>query len=284
MPLPDEALFFKKFFDALSADKEVMRAYFRRFDACYDENHPEYSRDRIFTALNCYGGYKARIKLIKCVPVIRDELVLDVGPEMGMECFLLAEVYDRVLVAEPDARTFRVLTGLAEHYLTEDGRKSAEVLDIRYAGIIPPNSDSLKITADGKETGIYAFDARGAKDIIQVFGAGFAERVYCFHLALVMPMKPRLNTLLRALTSFCKPGGRITWADSVSELTQVALDNHRDSPNQARYSLEELKAYIIELLPGFRTTFKMNKRPLQLITIARSRRHRSVLVGVTLGL
>ncbi len=276
MPLPDEALFFKKFFNALSEDGELMRAYYRRFDAYYDENYPERSQDRIITGLNCYGGYKARVKLIKSVPIARNGLVLDIGPEMGMECFLLAEVYQRVLVAEPDERTCRLLKGLAENYFTEDGRRASEVLDIRCAGIIPSKSDSLKITAEGKETGIYAFDARGAKDIIQVFGLDCANRVYCHHLALVMPLKPRLSILLNALASFCKLEGRITWADSVSELATIALDARyqnsliSEGEHSAQgYSLDEIKSYITELLPGFKTTFRLNRKPLQLITIAR---------------
>ncbi|MFH0847044.1 MAG: hypothetical protein V1894_03165 [Chloroflexota bacterium] len=265
MPLPDETRFFEKFFSALNADKDVMQAYLRRFDAYYDENHPEYSRDRIFTGLNCYGGYKARVRLVESVPIVRNELVLDVGPEMGMECLLLAEVYDRVLVTEPDIRTFRTLMGLAEHYLTQDGRKASEVLDIRHAGIVPPDADCLSVTADGKDTGFYAFDARGAEDIGKIFGREFADRVYCFHLALVMPAKPRLPTLLGALASYCKPGGRLTWADSVSELTLVVSDG-RDAPTWD--SLEAIKSQVKWLLPGFRTSFRLNRRH-QLITIAR---------------
>ena len=171
MSLPGEKKFLNKFLGAMEEDKKVMDAYYRRFDSFYDKHSAAQSYDEIKLGLSFYGGYRARRRLITSVPLVADSCVLDIGPEMGMECFLLAEVYRKVIVTEPDVRTAAVLQGLAEHYVTENGRKAANILDIRPAGIIPAGATSLTRTALSGPRGPVSFDASGAADGSCLFAA-----------------------------------------------------------------------------------------------------------------
>lgn len=267
MPLPDERLFLRKFLSAVTEDEELMRAYFARFDAYYNSDFPERSRGNIIVALSFYGGYGAKRRLIESIPVEPDDIVLDIGPEMGMECFLLTEVYKKVLVAEPEARTCEILQKIASHYTTEKGTKASEILAIKRAGIIPVDSAELVIRPDGRSTGIYAFDGIGAKDIAQVFGKHFANRIFCNHVVQVIPREPKLKILLEGLASYLKPGGKITWADSIPELGN-AVGDCCGKPDGKSVSVEEIQDCIRRLLLDFRVSFKVLEKPRQLLVIA----------------
>jgi hypothetical protein len=251
---PSKTLFLKKFFAAVEENTKLRDAYFARFDPHFISSSPEASREAILMSLTFYGGYRTRRRLLETVPVVRNDTILDIGPEMGMECFMLAEVYGKVLVAEPDGRTAEVLEELAKHYITEDGRKAADVIEIKRAGIIPHGTVSLT-NCEGVPTGPVFYNASGAKDIV--------------------PQAPKLKVLLEALVSYCRPCGVITWCDSVSELAGIAAGYAKSGSYPLSYNsrctLTEIEKHISELLPGFDVAFNINNRPHQLITVARRR-------------
>jgi hypothetical protein len=271
---PSKTLFLKKFFAAVEENTKLRDAYFARFDPHFISSSPEASREAILMSLTFYGGYRTRRRLLETVPVVRNDTILDIGPEMGMECFMLAEVYGKVLVAEPDGRTAEVLEELAKHYITEDGRKAADVIEIKRAGIIPHGTVSLT-NCEGVPTGPVFYNASGAKDIVEVFGKNFAGRIYLNHLAVMVPQAPKLKVLLEALVSYCRPCGVITWCDSVSELAGIAAGYAKSGSYPLSYNsrctLTEIEKHISELLPGFDVAFNINNRPHQLITVARRR-------------
>lgn len=272
MALPSEKRFLDKFFAALEEDPHLRDAYFARFDPHFIPYSPGESRAALLISLTFYGGYRTRRQLTLAVPIIPNDVVLDIGPEMGAECFMLAELYRKVFVAEPDSRTAEILSELAQHYTTEDGRKAAEILEIRRAGIIPPGSSKLTNCTDVPRGPVY-YDARGARDIGDVFGTHFADRVFLNHLALMMPEEPKLKVLLESLVSYCRDGGCITWCDSVSELSEIARAYAEyqgySIPDRNRCTLKEIERYVEELLPDFAVTFRINRKPHQLITAAR---------------
>jgi len=236
-------------------------------------------RKQVREKLSYYGGYQARRRLIESIPIRADDYVLDIGPETGMECFLLAEVYKRVAVAEPDAETYNLLRGIAAHYITEDGRKASDVLQIRRAGIIPRSSISSRTIEQGKPSNLVWFDASGALDIRGVFGQNFADRIVCHHLIWAMPAKPRLSVLLKALSSYCKHGGTITWSEEFGELTpeadEYAQSRGYEVPRMRQYQrqrrLAEARRYIRELLSGYAVTVRFYSEPLQVLTKAKRR-------------
>ena len=121
MALPTKQGFFNKFLMAIVENDELANAYFERFGIACFEKTPEEIWWQLVDKLSNYGGYEVRRRLIECVEIRPGDCVLDIGPETGMECFLLAEVYHKVLVAEPDAITPHLLRGIAEYYYTDDG-------------------------------------------------------------------------------------------------------------------------------------------------------------------
>jgi len=272
LALPSENRFLDKFFTALEEDPHLRDAYFARFDPHFIPYSPEESRAALLISLTFYGGYRMRRRLTLAVPIIPNDIVLDIGPEMGTECFILAEVYRKVLVAEPEYQTAEILRELAKHYTTDDGHKASDILEIGRAGIIPPGSSKLT-NCPGIPRGPVYYDARGAKDIGDVFGTHFAGRVFLNHLALMMPEEPKLKVLLASLVSYCSDKGCITWCDSVSELSEIARAyaayQGYSTPDSHKCTLKEIERYVEELLPDFAVTFRISRKPHQLITIAR---------------
>jgi len=283
MALPTKQRFFKKLSLAIVEDKEVWKAFFKRFSIDYSkEKTPEEICQQLIDKLSSYGGYETRRRLVQAVPPKANHFVLDIGPEMGMESFLLAEVYDRVIVAEPDAVTADLLKKVAEYYHTEDGRKASAVLDVHRAGIFPANSRFIKNFEGEKPTSLTEFDATGAPDIGDSLGLGFADRVYCHHIVWVMPAKPKLSVMITALSSYCREGGVITWGDEIGELTVAAEEyaNYKNyklpgksktytyGPWKVRWPIKETKRYIKELLPGFSVGFRFLRKTGQIFVVA----------------
>lgn len=291
MALPSEKRFIGKFIAAIVRDMEIAEAYFERFGVFYKSRAPEQIVGQIIDKLSNYGGYRIRRSLVKSVQIRQDDCVLDIGPEMGMECFLLAEVYNRVLVAEPDVYTADLLKEVAKYYITENGRRASEVIVIQRAGIILPDSDLTLLTSnpDEKPSNLVQFDARGAADISNIFGVHFADRVVCNHIVELMPAKPRLFVLLSALSSYCTQRGTITWCEDLSSLV---LDLEEDAKYRSRiirgkrrnvcyyyksmpgfleYPLKGIKSYIAELLTDFSVTFRLVGKHGQCLIVAKHR-------------
>lgn len=283
MALPTKRGFFDKFLSAIVENGELARAYFKRFGIAYFEKTPEEIGWQLVDKLSNYGGYEVHRRLIECVEIQPGDCVLDIGPETGTECFLLAEVYNKVLVAEPDAITPHLLRGIAEYYYTDDGRKASDVLDIQRAGIIPPNSTSLKAIRNTKPSGLVEFDARGAPDIHEVFGLNFADRIACHHIGTLMPAKPQLAVLLSGLSSYCNQGGIITYCEEASELEGMVLEyaeykgyhvpkykfyRYKSLDHWLQFPPGKMKTYMNELLPDFNITLKIFSED-HLLTVAK---------------
>ena len=271
MPIPTEKRFLNKYIKAIFQDEHLVTEYSKRFARKYGQQTLFESLCDIVESLGLYGGYEVRRKLIEAIPIRPDECVLDIGPQMGMECFLLAEVYNGVLVAEPDATTAGLLKNIAEYYQTEDGKKASDVLDIRRAGIIPVGSTDLAVLSDEGPIGPgLEYDARGAANIEDTFGRNFADRIFCHQICTLMPAKPRLLVLLNALSSFCNEGGVITWGEYPYEVEGVVqeyckyanLELRREKEKYhyravvLKYPMSEIKRHIKALLPDFDVAFK----------------------------
>lgn len=283
MVLPPKQRFFDKFLSAIAENWELATAYFERFGVAYNKKTLEEIWYQLVEKLSNYGGYEVRRRLIECVEIRPEDCILDIGPEMGMECFLLAEVYHKVLVAEPDATTPHLLKGIAEYYYTDDGRKASQVLDIRRTGIVPPNSTWLRTSQHEKPSSLVSFDARGAPDIIEIFGAGFADRIVCHHIGALMPAKPQLTVLLSALFSYCNQRGIITYCEEASDLEGMVQEyaeyknytvpkhkyyKYRGLHHLLKFHPNKMKTFMAESLPCFNITLRIFSED-HLLTIAR---------------
>lgn len=230
MVLPSGEDFNRKFLLAVLADGKIYREYCKKFRV---EDISDLRR------LSYFGGYYLYSKIIKAIPVNPNDCVLDIGPWTGMECFMLAELYNKVIVAEPDAAIAGLLGSIAEHYYTEDGRLASDVLAIYQMGVgmkgVEPKCclrHSIK------------FDTTGSSDINDVLGYNFADRIFCNHIVGVMPKEPKLLVLLSSLASYCSDKAAVTWCDNPAELTYALLE-YATFPDDS-YALEEL----CEQLPG----------------------------------
>ena len=144
---------------------------------------------------------------------------------------------------------------------------ASEILDIKRAGIVPADAIGLAVSPEDRSTGSYAFDARGARDITQVFGRNFADRIICNHVVQVMPKEPKLKTLLENMALYLKKDGKITWADSIPELSKIVSGLY-GKPDGKLVSTNEIQDSISRLLPDFRVGFRVLEKPRQLLTVA----------------
>jgi len=283
MALPAKQAFFDKFLSAIVEDGVLAKAYFERFGIAPFGKTPEEIGWQLVDKLSEYGGYEVRRRLIECVEIRPGDCVLDIGPETGMECFLLAEVYRKVLVAEPDATTPYLLKGIAEYYYTDDGRKASEVLDIQRTGIIPPDSTWSRTNEHSKPSSLVSFDARGAPDISEIFGLDFADRIVCHHIGALMPAEPQLVVLLSALSSYCNRRGIITYCEEASELEGMVREyaeykdysipkykhyKYRSLGHWLKFHPNRMKTYMADLLPYFNITLRIFSKD-HFLTIAR---------------
>lgn len=261
----------------------MAKVYFDRFGIEHIKKTPEEIWSQLVDKLSAYGGHEIRHKLINCMEIQPSDCVLDIDPEMGMKCFLLAEVYDNVLVDEPDTVTPHLLKRIAEHYYTEDGRRTPDVLDVHRAGITPPNSTWSRTEQHAKPSGLVDFNARGAPDIKEVFSLAFADRIVCHHIGTLMPAKPQLIVLLSALSSYCNKKGVITYCEETSELDGIILEyaehkgyhvpkykyyRYRGLHHWLKFPTTKIKTYMAELLPDFTVTLNRFTKE-HILTIAR---------------
>ena len=159
------------------------------------------------------------------------------------------------------------------------------MLDIQRAGIIPPNSTSLKAIRNTKPSGLVEFDARDAPDIHEIFGLHFADRIVCHHIGTLMPAKPQLAVLLSALSSYCNQGGGITYCEEASELDGMIQEyaqykgynvpkykyyKYRSLHHWLKFHPNKMKTYMAQLLRGFNISLRIFSKD-HLLTIAKHR-------------
>jgi SAM-dependent methyltransferase len=176
-----------------------------------------------------FGGYDFKKILCECLEPRRvGEAVLDIGPYMGIETFMLSELYDRVLVTEPNRSSLSLIKKLSNHYTTEDGKKTSRICEFHQAGIRIDEKIIKKAAKENNKTGILGHDFEGADDINNVLGEEFADKI--FMNCLFSPLsyfgingKDAISELRRYL----KPGGRFVLGEEKSDLLQVfgSFDN-----------------------------------------------------------
>ena len=99
-----------------------------------------------------HGGYISKSISINNIEVDKDTTVLDIGPEMGLEVFMLSESAKKIIVCDPDQDNLMLIKLIAEKYVNNAGLNVGEIVEFRPLGF--NNSDTFVIEEKNRYEGI----------------------------------------------------------------------------------------------------------------------------------
>jgi len=166
---------------------------------------------------NIQGGIQSHKQTMLSAPTTGT--VLNIGPGMGFCVFLLAELFDNVLVAEPDNENCSILESIARQYRNYKGKKSRESVRFYQAGIsITPeavNYWNMKRTLMKKRKlkgSILNFTVQGASELKDVLNES-VDRIYLHKVLSSLSISNTFENIITQARLFLAPGGFITWSE-----------------------------------------------------------------------
>ena len=166
---------------------------------------------------NVQGGIASHRRTMLAAPTAGT--VLNIGPGMGFCVFLLAELFDRVLVTEPDSENCAILERIANHYPTRRGNPAHETVKLYQAGISiteeAVNYWNMKRTLMKKRNlkgSILNFTVEGAAELRDVLGEK-VNRVYLHKVLSSLSISNTFENIITQAREFLEPGGVITWSE-----------------------------------------------------------------------
>ena len=205
---------------------------------------------------NVQGGYDSHYHAMTSANT--DGVVLNIGPGMGFCVFLLAELFPRVMVAEPDSDNCRLLERIANHYITGSGTPAAGNVQVIHAGFgitdeaanyWETKQELLKRRNRGGS--ILNFDIRGAAELTAVLPAP-ADRIYFHKVLSSFSISNSFGDVMSRAAQCLSPGGRVTWAEPNYIFSDIvaAGEDHR------------LLTAMSEAMTGCRMDFKTELYPV----------------------
>jgi hypothetical protein len=186
---------------------------------------------------NVQGGYDSHKHTI--LSTSTGDSVLNVGPGMGFCVFLLTELFDHVLVAEPDKENCSLLRGIAKHYKTHSHKNANEIIKIFHAGIAITDeavnywNTKQELMKKRKLKGsILNFSIRGASQLKDILKEK-VSRVYLHKVLSSLSISTGFETIISECRLFLKEGGEITWSEPHYIFDDILQLNGKQSLNQA---------------------------------------------------
>ena len=186
---------------------------------------------------NIQGGYDSHKHTM--LSTAAGDSVLNVGPGMGFCVFLLTELFDTVLVAEPDKENCSLLGTIAKHYKTHSHKNAGEIVKIFHAGIAITeeavnywNTKQALMKKRKLKGSILNFSIQGAgqiKDIPQEK----VSRVYLHKVLSSLSISTGFETVISQCRLFLKEKGEITWSEPRYIFDDILQLNGKQSLNQA---------------------------------------------------
>lgn len=186
---------------------------------------------------NVQGGYDSHKHTM--LSTSTGDSVLNVGPGMGFCVFLLSELFNSVLVAEPDKENCSLLSSIAKHYKTHSHKNAHEIVKIFHAGIAITeeavnywNTKQELMKKRKLKGSILNFSIRGASQLKNVL-AGKVSRVYLHKVLSSLSISTGFETIISECRLFLKEEGQITWAEPQYIFDDILQLDEKHSLNQA---------------------------------------------------
>lgn len=100
---------------SISSEHHLSDLYFRKW------NIESKNIIDCLSASGLHGGIYSKVRSLANLKVNKHLTVLNIGPETGFETFLLVELFNKVLVCDPDEDNLKLLEEIAKRYQTEKG-------------------------------------------------------------------------------------------------------------------------------------------------------------------
>lgn len=91
-----------------------------------------------------HGGYISKMISLNNLKLSKTNKVLDIGPEMGLEVFMLSEFAENITVCDPDQSNLDLIKMIASHYVNDRGQSINEVAEFRALGFNNDESFSVE--------------------------------------------------------------------------------------------------------------------------------------------
>jgi len=165
--------------------------------------------------------------------------VLNVGPGMGFCVFLLSELFNTVLVAEPDKENCALLASIARHYETHSHKNAHEIVKIYHAGIAITaeavnywNTKQELMKKRKLKGSILNFSIQGAGELRDLLHEK-VSRVYLHKVLSSLSISTDFETIVSQCRLFLKEEGEITWSEPQYIFDDILQLNGKYTLNQA---------------------------------------------------
>jgi hypothetical protein len=91
-----------------------------------------------------HGGYISKMISVNNLDCPKDIVILDIGPEMGLEVFMLAEFAKRIVVCDPDKENLDLIGMLVKKYRNNECNLISDFIEFKPYGI--NNNEIFAIT------------------------------------------------------------------------------------------------------------------------------------------
>jgi hypothetical protein len=182
---------------------------------------------------NVQGGYDSHRQTMLAAST--GGSVLNIGPGLGFCVFLLSELFDSVLVAEPDGENCVLLERIAGFYRTRQGRCAGDIVEIFHAGLsITPEAVDYWNTKQAllhkrRRTGsILNFTIDGARELKEVLEKK-VSRIYLHKVLSSLTISTTCEDVISQCRDFLGSNGEITWSEPEYIFNDILnIDGHRE--------------------------------------------------------
>jgi hypothetical protein len=119
--------------------------------------------DKVLKDENFHGGVSSKEISINNLNIKSTDKVLDIGPETGLEIFLLGEITPNITVFDPDEDNMSLLQDICSEYVTERGIKLGENTSFLPYGLYNTRESSVK------ERSFYEFAKKSYKTSLPTY-------------------------------------------------------------------------------------------------------------------
>ena len=166
---------------------------------------------------NVQGGYESHKHSMLSIPPLGS--VLSIGPGMGFCGFLLSELYDTVIVAEPDGENCALLEHISDHYITHKNKNAGRSMRILHAGLSITDeavtywkTKQQLMKKRHLKGSILNFDINGAAELAGVFHEK-VSRIYLHKVLSSFSISGSFESIISACASFLADHGVLTWSE-----------------------------------------------------------------------
>lgn len=213
-----------------------------------------------------HGGYVSKKISISNLDINKKTKILDIGPEMGLEIFLLSELSDDITVCDPDKDNLILLKKITDKYINIKGEKIKSKITYKPYGI--GNNNLFSITEKNRYKIIYNklkhslpafYNVTSTKEINNLkpikFDLIFIHKILTTISRSSEDCYQLFKTTIFSLNDLLSKNGVISWTEPEFVLKQKNIINNLKIFNEFNYKIIKYK------------TKKLPERFVQLIFI-----------------